>query len=573
MERFSRDASPHLLINNHMGYKRSQQRAEREERIQQALKAISDKSFTSIYAAAQHFDVPRNSLTRRVKNANSQYQPREFGRLLSNAEESTLIRWIKRYTIAGCPATPSLLKELAQLLRTRRVRHASSSHPSPPILRPIGHEWLYRFLNRHKDIESIYARQMQAARYNGASYTTVKQWFDAVAAQIKEYGYKHANIWNMDESGFGIGESQTTKVLIPFRYNQKSKIIGGKQEWVTTIEAINAAGEALPPIIIWKGKHLYSGFISEDTPQDWSFAVSENGWTSNMLGLEWLIQVFERKTREKAAGARRLLIADGHGSHIRADFIAYCMEYDIDLLILPPHCSHILQPLDVGVFAAFKRACAAEADDTFRLSTQRINRFEWLKMFQSARTKAITQENILSGWRGAGLVPSNPIKVLDRLPTTPDPSIRPIFTPPDSSNLDFSLLQSSPPSGTELRESNVKLNQVLAQSSEIPTAARRYVDRVTRMAETQNAELVLLRKRVEDQNTLLNMRKTRKTGKRVKLEGVTVYSTPDVLRVAREAETKPETKRPRGRPRKRPIEEIESDDNDSSSSSIIEVLN
>jgi hypothetical protein len=556
-----------------MGYKRSQKRAEHEEHIQQALKAFSNKQFTTIYATARYFDVSRHTLARRIENAKSQYQPRELRQLLSNAEESTLIRWIKRYTITGHPITPSLLKELAQLLRSRRVRHASSTYPSPLILQSIGHEWLYRFLNRHKDIESIYARQMQAARYNGASYVAVKQWFDAVAAQIEEHGYEHANIWNMDESGFGIGESQTTKVLIPFQYNQKSKAIGGKQEWVTTIEAVNAAGEALSPMIIWKGKHLNSGFISEDTPKDWSFAVSENGWTSNTLGLEWLIQVFERKTREKAAGARRLLIADGHGSHIRADFIAYCMEHDIDLLILPPHCSHILQPLDVGVFAAFKRACAAEADDTFRLSTQRINRSEWLKMFQRARKKAMSQENILSGWRGAGLVPSNPIKVLDRLPTTSDSSTRPIYTPPDSSNLDFSLLQSSPPSGTELRESNVKLNQVLAQSNGVPAAARRYVDRVTRMAETQNAELVLLRKRVEDQNTLLNMRKTRKTGKRVKLEGVTVYSTPDVLRVAREAETKPETKRPRGRPRKRPIEEIESDDNDSSSSSIIEVLN
>jgi hypothetical protein len=33
------------------------------------------------------------------------------------------------------------------------------------------------------------------------------------------------------------------------------------------------------------------------------------------------------------------------------------MEHIIDLLIMPPHCSHVLQPLDVGVFPAFKRYC------------------------------------------------------------------------------------------------------------------------------------------------------------------------------------------------------------------------
>jgi hypothetical protein len=51
---------------------------------------------------------------------------------------------------------------------------------------------------------------------------------------------------------------------------------------------------------------------------------------------------------------------DGHGSHITADAIAYCMEHAVYLLVLPPHTSHMLQPLDVSVFSALKRALAAE---------------------------------------------------------------------------------------------------------------------------------------------------------------------------------------------------------------------
>jgi hypothetical protein len=56
----------------------------------------------------------------------------------------------------------------------------------------------------------------------------------------------------------------------------------------------------------------------------------------------WLREVFDRQTSATAAGRRRLLIADGHGSHLRADFIAYYIEHDIDLLIIPPYYSHIL---------------------------------------------------------------------------------------------------------------------------------------------------------------------------------------------------------------------------------------
>jgi hypothetical protein len=71
-------------------------------------------------------------------------------------------------------------------------------------------------------------------------------------------------------------------------------------------------------------------------------------------------------------------------------------------------------------------------------------------------------------------------------------------TPSEQPGLDFSLLKSSPPDGTELRESNVLLNSVLSHVPELPSPAKRYVDRVTRMAETQNAELAILSKQLEE---------------------------------------------------------------------------
>ena len=43
-------------------------------------------------------------------------------------------------------------------------------------------------------------------------------------------------------------------------------------------------------------------------------------------------------------------------------FIAKCIHSSIDLLILLPHCSHLLQPLDVGVFGPMKQFHAQEVD-------------------------------------------------------------------------------------------------------------------------------------------------------------------------------------------------------------------
>jgi hypothetical protein len=86
--------------------------------------------------------------------------------------------------------------------------------------------------------------------------------------------------------------------------------------------------------------------------------------------------VFELQTRERAENNQQLLIANSHGSHIQADFIAHCMENDIDLLIIPPHCSHLLQLLDIRVFAALKHAHLSETNSTSQLSLQRISRHE-----------------------------------------------------------------------------------------------------------------------------------------------------------------------------------------------------
>lgn len=112
---------------------------------------------------------------------------------------------------------------------------------------------------------------------------------------------------------------------------------------------VNALGEALPPLIIFKGKHVSSEWIPEDT-LDCFYSTSTSGWTSDSYGFEWLKHVFEPSTRPCRSEERRLLIMDGHSSHMTANVIAYAMDKAIDLLVLPVHTSHVLQPLDIIIF-------------------------------------------------------------------------------------------------------------------------------------------------------------------------------------------------------------------------------
>ena len=103
----------------------------------------------------------------------------------------------------------------------------------------------------------------------------------------------------------------------------------------------------------------------------------------------------------------RLLICDGHDSHISAKFVAHCIDNNICLLLLLPHSSHLLQPLDVGIFSPLKTAVSADLDRLIRVGINRLEKVEWIESYIRARPNAFTEKNIRAGWRQSGLAPIN----------------------------------------------------------------------------------------------------------------------------------------------------------------------
>ena len=133
---------------------------------------------------------------------------------------------------------------------------------------------------------------------------------------------------------------------ILYTIRQKFQAKPGRQEWVTSVECICADGSSLPP---FKGENLSRQWIPASIHNDWRFGCNIKGWTSNVHELKWLREDFEPATRDKADGKPRLLICDRHDTHITAAWIVHCMKNNVIFMILPPHSSHLTQPLDIGV--------------------------------------------------------------------------------------------------------------------------------------------------------------------------------------------------------------------------------
>src|SRR5436190_4773398 len=76
----------------------------------------------------------------------------------------------------------------------------------------------------------------------------------------------------------------------------------------------------------------------------------------------WRKRLFERHTAAKAGRGCRLLIVDGHSSYVNMTFLDWADRHQIIVQIMPPHSTHELQPLDVGLFGPLSIAYSKQID-------------------------------------------------------------------------------------------------------------------------------------------------------------------------------------------------------------------
>jgi hypothetical protein len=82
---------------------------------------------------------------------------------------------------------------------------------------------------------------------------------------------------------------------------------------------------------------------------------------------------------------------------------------------MPPHSSHLLQPLNVVCYLLLKRHYGDGISLLARSRIYYINKETFLLAFRAAYEKTFTAENVRAGFRGAGLVLYDPDAVLSKL--------------------------------------------------------------------------------------------------------------------------------------------------------------
>ena len=150
----------------------------------------------------------------------------------------------------------------------------------------------------------------------------------------------------------------------------------------TIVACGSASGHVIPPMIIFPRVRVPSHFAA-DCPPGSLLAAQKKGWVTSELYLKW----FKFFIQQIPPARPILLIQDGHSSHITVELIELAKENNIHILCLPSHTTHLLQPLDVGVFNSFKHHIGRTLNTLLRSSpgcvpSQRTFQIYYLKLGQ-----------------------------------------------------------------------------------------------------------------------------------------------------------------------------------------------
>jgi hypothetical protein len=262
--------------------------------------------------------------------------------------------------------------------------------------------------------------------------------------------------------------------------------------------------------------------------------MSNKGWTNDSIRYEWLTTSFKPFTRY-FRNSQCLLLIDGHSSHLTERFIGFCIAKNIDLFCLPPHSSHLTQPLDLSIFSPLKTALIFEVDRIFRSSTSRLPQIEWVQAFIKARNKVFRPPSIISGFQKGGIYPyalEVLLSTLDSPPRTPSPkNTNPMRI---SSASRILRARGSPKTPTAINLHYIA--DLTANDNSIPSPSKTLIRDLIDFAESRNTNAILARRELQEKEDLLNRRRERKKGKRVALKGKFLLSKDEILKVVKNIE-------------------------------------
>ena len=366
--------------------------------LRRAMDAITDQGM-KVRTAARTFGVPNTSLRDHLYGKTIGRR-RGVKPTLQHDEEEKLVDYLFKMQDLGHPLTPLQLRlKVAQATQTRETPWSAGGVP--------GRSWLRNFKHRHPELATRKSQPLEVARARGLCQSTVSSLYHNLEDLYTTFNYPPSHIWNCDESGVQAGRGGGATVLAKVGSKSVHTIEPDQREHLSVLSCINANGGKIPNFYILKGTYFLKDYV-RDCEKDVVMAMQPNAWMTKWLFQSWISHFIA--SLKKTAGIhkenRHLRILDGHNSHVTLEVVTLAMKEGLDMVTLPAHTSHALQPLDVSCFKPFKSAFRKIRDAwTLENKGKKVEKADLCQWTAEALDKALTAKNIKSGFRKTGIWP------------------------------------------------------------------------------------------------------------------------------------------------------------------------
>jgi DDE superfamily endonuclease len=234
----------------------------------------------------------------------------------------------------------------------------------------------------------------------------VEDWFDKYEDALERRGITDPkDIYNMDESGALVGVVKWEEVVLHIDQKEIHTASPQNRKSIAIIESISADGtQSIPPAIICPGYRFMENWFHENLQGDELLMLSPTGYTNGSLALDWL-QPFIKHTNAGPDQPWKLLLVDGQKSHETPEFILKALTNRIELMKYPSHMTHILQPLDVGVFQHWKHWHQKAIMTALRSFDLEYSITSFFRDLRTIRTNTFKPRTIRHAFRDAGMWP------------------------------------------------------------------------------------------------------------------------------------------------------------------------
>ena len=333
--------------------------------------------------------------------------------ILSRAAEAGLIKAIVFMNLRGVGMTKEEVFEAAKAL----AEEEGCTFKGEDGL-PTKHWWdgfRKRAAESGTPISLRIPRNLSRSRATSGSDSRLRAFFQLIHERVAEHGLDPSRDFiNLDETQIVLDPTQKRVAVVcgTKRVHKLTGIYGERGVHITMVAAIVSDGTALPPTFIFQGKSVSHEMAraTHNFDPNCGLAYSASGWIERSIYHEILKHLIDILPAPETRGYK-LLIVDGHESHISLYAAQLAIANKLDIVLMPSHTSHLVQPLDVGVFGPLKMLSSAAM--TKHSVSHLILPHDVPMIINDAYHRSFTRENIMSAFQKTGL---SPLRGVDALP-------------------------------------------------------------------------------------------------------------------------------------------------------------